>query len=84
MVTDWRGDPIGGAHVVIKVGDSVVAERRTDAKGQFSADGIPEGDVVLEAWPPTDREEDLAPVAQRSDVLRGRTTRGIDLRLERK
>jgi protocatechuate 3,4-dioxygenase beta subunit len=84
VVTDWRGDPITSAQVVIKVGDSVVLERRTDARGMFFADGIPEGDVVLEAWPPAEREEDLAPVAQRSDVLRGRTTRGIDLRLERK
>jgi hypothetical protein len=84
VVTDWRGDPIVGAQVVVKVGDAVVAERTSGARGVFAADGIPEGDVVLEAWPPADREEDLAPVAQRSDVLRGRTTRGIDLRLERK
>jgi hypothetical protein len=62
----------------------VVAERRSGAGGRFAADGIPEGDIVLEAWPPEDREDDLAPIAQRSDVLRGRTTRDIDLRLERK
>lgn len=84
VVTDWRGDPVVGAQVVVKVGDDVVAERTSGAHGLFTVDGIPEGDVVLEAWPPADREEDLAPVAQRSDVLRGRTTRGIDLRLERK
>ncbi len=84
VVTDWRGDPIVGAQVVIKVGDDVVAERTSGAQGRFTADGLPEGDIVLEAWPPADREEDLAPVAQRSDVLRGRTTRGLDLRLERK
>ena len=84
VVTDWRGDPIAAAQVVIKVGEHVVAERTSDAQGRFTADGIPEGDIVLEAWPPADREDDLAPVAQRSDVLRGRTTRGIDLRLERR
>lgn len=84
VVTDWAGEPVAGADVVIKVGDAVVMEVRTDARGQFDAGGIPEGDVVFEAFPPADREHDLAPVAQAGDVLRGRTTRGIDLRFDRR
>jgi len=84
IVTDWSGDPVAGARVVIKAGDEVLADVRTDARGSFDARGLPEGDIVLEAFPPADREDDLAPVALGSDVLRGRTTRGIDLRFERR
>lgn len=84
IVTDWAGDPVAGAQVVIKAGDAVVAEVRSDARGAFDAVGIPEGDIVLEAFPPADREDDLAPVAVSSDVLRGRTTRGLDLRFDRR
>ncbi len=84
IVTDWAGDPVAGAEVVIKAGDAVVAEVRSDARGAFDAVGIPEGDIVLEAFPPADREDDLAPVAVSSDVLRGRTTRGLDLRFDRR
>jgi protocatechuate 3,4-dioxygenase beta subunit len=83
IVTDWAGETVAGARVVIKSGDEVVADMRTDARGSFDAAGLPEGDIVLEAFPPADREDDLAPVALGSDVLRGRTTRGIDLRFER-
>jgi carboxypeptidase family protein len=84
VVTDWRGDPVAGATVIVRVGDEVVDELRTSARGHFSANGIPEGDVVLEALPPADREDDLAAVSQRTDVLQGRTTQGIDLRFERR
>ena len=84
VVTDWAGDPVAGASVVIKVGDSEVAQVRCDARGRFSAGGLAQGDLVLEAYPPADREDDLAPVAQSSDVLRGRATRGIELRFDRR
>lgn len=84
IVTDWRGDAVAGATVVVTVAGEVVQELHTSARGRFSASGIPEGDVVLEALPPGDREDDLAAVSQRTDVLQGRTTRGIDLRFERR
>jgi protocatechuate 3,4-dioxygenase beta subunit len=84
VVTDWRGDPVAGATVIVRVGDEIVDELQTSARGHFAATGIPEGDVVLEAVPPADREDDLAAVSQRTDVLQGRTTRGIDLRFERR
>jgi phosphopantothenate synthetase len=75
---------VAGATVVVRVGDEAVEELHTSARGRFTASGIPEGDVVLEALPPGDREHELAAVSQRTDVLRGRTTRGIDLRFERR
>ncbi|MBC8071186.1 MAG: carboxypeptidase regulatory-like domain-containing protein, partial [Deltaproteobacteria bacterium] len=84
VVTDWRGDPVAGATVVVRVGDEALEELHTSARGRFTVHGIPEGDVVLEALPPGDREHDLAAVSQRTDVLRGRTTRDIDLRFERR
>ncbi len=84
IVTDWAGDPVASAQVIIEVDGEAVAELRTDARGRFRAAGIPEGPIVLRAGPPSDREEDLAPVAQSSDVLRGRTTSGIDLRFDRR
>lgn len=84
VVTDWAGDVVAGATVTIRAGDDVVAEMRSDARGRFVASGIPEGDIVVEAAPPDERADDLAPVALASDVLRGRTTRGLDLRFERR
>ncbi len=84
VVTDWAGDPVAGADVVIRGHADVLAELRTDARGRFAARGLPAGDLVIEAYPPADREDDLAPVALRSDVLRGRTTRGVDLRFDRR
>lgn len=84
IVTDWRGDPVAGATVIVKVGDDTILELHTSARGRFTTSGVPEGDVVLEALPPADREDDLAAVSQRTDVLQGRTTRGIDLRFERR
>ncbi|MBX7082441.1 MAG: carboxypeptidase-like regulatory domain-containing protein [Nannocystaceae bacterium] len=84
VVTDWAGDPVASAQVVVEVDGEAVAELRTDARGRFRAAGIPEGPIVLRAAPPSDREQDLAPVAQSSDVLRGRTTSGIDLRFDRR
>jgi hypothetical protein len=85
-VTDYRGDPVPGARVVVRELDSgeVLAETRTGAAGRWTVDGLPEGDVEVEAFPPASREDELAEVAQRSDILRGRTTRDVDLRLGRR
>jgi protocatechuate 3,4-dioxygenase beta subunit len=84
-VIDYRGDPVPGAEVVVRAAQTgeVLAEVRTGQAGRWAIDGLPEGDIVVEAFPPIGRD-DLAEVAQRSDVLRGRTTRGVDLRLERR
>ena len=84
VVTDWAGEPVGGAKVVVVADGVEVAELRSDGRGRFRADGVPTGAIVLSAWPPVDREDDLAAVSQTSDVLRGRTTAGLDLRFERR
>jgi protocatechuate 3,4-dioxygenase beta subunit len=86
VVTDYRGDPVAGATVIARAGEGgdVLAETVTSATGTFRVDALPEGELWLEAEPPPSRAEELAPVAQASDVLRDRTTRDVDLRLERR
>jgi protocatechuate 3,4-dioxygenase beta subunit len=85
-VTDYRGDPVPGSRVVVHDADTdeVLADVHAGAGGRFRVDGIPEGDLVLEAFPPPSREDDLAEVAQSSDVLRGRVTDGVELRFDRR
>jgi protocatechuate 3,4-dioxygenase beta subunit len=83
-VTDERGEPVGGARVVVRsVDGQVLAETRTTADGHWSVPDLPEGDVVVEAIPPTALAEILAPVAVESDVRRGHLTREVDLRFDR-
>ncbi|MBL4688390.1 MAG: carboxypeptidase regulatory-like domain-containing protein, partial [Nannocystaceae bacterium] len=55
----------------------------TDAEGRFSAPGLPAGDYEVRASPPAARDEELAPDAQKTDVLRGHVTRGVHLRFDR-
>jgi hypothetical protein len=85
-VIDYRGDPVPGSRVVVRDARSgdVLAEVHTGAAGRWAVEGLPEGDVEVEAYPPGSRDDELAEVAQRSDVLRGRTTRDVDLRLDRR
>jgi hypothetical protein len=86
-VTDYRGDPVGDALVVAYTAGADPRElgrATTDADGNFSIEGVPEGDVELVAEPPPEREEDLAQAALSTDVLRGHVTRGADLRFDRR
>ncbi len=84
-VVDYAGDPVPGAEVVVRDLDgSELARVRTSAAGTWSVDGLPEGDVDVEAYPPPGREVELAEVAQRSDVLRGHVTQDVDLRFDRR
>jgi hypothetical protein len=86
IVTDYRGDPVPGSRVIIRDAgtDDVLGDVRAGAGGRFRVDGIPEGDLVLEAFPPQAREEELAEVAQSSDVLRGRVTADVEVRFDRR
>lgn len=85
VVTDYRGDPVADAHVALfDANDAALGETFTDARGRWSFDGVPEGDVLVVATPPPTREDDLADVAQDSDVLRGRTTKDVHLRFDRR
>jgi protocatechuate 3,4-dioxygenase beta subunit len=85
-VSDYRGDGVAGAHVVVRDASDhgVLAQTVSGAGGRWSVDGVPEGDVVVEVFPPDSRADDLAEVAQPSDVLRGHVTRDVDVRFDRR
>lgn len=84
-VIDERGEAVGGARVVLRAreGGTVLAEVTTAADGRWSAEGLPEGDVEIEAIPPAALADLLAPVTLQSDVRRGHITREVDLRFDR-
>lgn len=83
-VTDERGEPVGGARIVVRSRDGqVLADTKTTADGRWSAPDLPEGDVVVEAVPPAALGAILAPVTVESDVRRGHVTREVDLRFDR-
>lgn len=84
-IRDDRGDPVDGAKIVIRHRESgeILAETRSDAAGLWRVERLPEGDVWVEAAPPAAMESLLAPLSEASDVLRGRVTRGVDLRFDR-
>jgi len=83
--SDYRGDAVGGAHVRLRDGAGrVIAEQRSSGSGAFAFDGVPPGEVTIEATPPASRAEELAEVAHPSDVLAGRVTRDVDVRFDRR
>ncbi|MBK7824404.1 carboxypeptidase-like regulatory domain-containing protein [Nannocystis sp.] len=84
-ITDERGEPVGGARVLVRSADgsTLLAEAKTTADGRWSVPDLPEGDVRVEAIPPPALAEILAPVAMDSDVRRGHVTREVDLRFDR-
>jgi Carboxypeptidase regulatory-like domain len=82
-VIDYRGDPVAGVEVVVSDAEGVELGRaQTDARGRWALAGVPAGDVEVSVDPPVDREEELAPAALATDVLRGHVTRDVDLRLD--
>jgi protocatechuate 3,4-dioxygenase beta subunit len=85
-VTDDRGDAVVGAAVLIlDAGASeVLARTVTFDRGAFVFGGIPEGAVIVRVEPPRERGAELAPTSVASDVLRGKVTRGVRLRLARR
>lgn|GEM_PF-1995289 len=84
-ITDYRGDPVPGAKLVVKDADgAVVATTHSDAEGRWDAPGLPEGDYEVSATPPGARDDELAPDAQSTDIRRGHVTRGVDLRFDRR
>lgn len=84
-VTDERGEPVAGARLVVRTrdGSTVLAETTTDTEGRWSVEGLPEGNVAVEAIPPPGLTELLAPVTLQTDVRRGHVTREVDLRFDR-
>jgi protocatechuate 3,4-dioxygenase beta subunit len=85
-VSDFRGDAIAGALVVVrdKRSRTLLAQVHTTAGGRWTVAGIPEGDVVVEAFPPVELEDEQAAIALDSDVIAGHVTKGVDLRFDRR
>jgi len=84
-ITDYRGDPVVGARVVVTPaqGSQEAVVTHSDAAGKWSVQGLPEGDYTAAAAPPAARSEELAADAQETDIRRGHVTRGVDLRFDR-
>lgn len=83
-IDDDLGDPVAGAAIEIRsLDDALLAETRSDARGHWRIEGVPEGDVRIRAEPPPGLAAVLAPVEDRSDVIRGEVTSDVRLRFER-
>ncbi len=84
-IQDERGEPVAKAQISIRDRRSgeLLAETESDADGMWRIDRLHEGDVIVEAVPPGELAEILGPTSEDSDVLRGRVTRGVDLRFDR-
>ncbi len=84
VVTDFRGDPVAGADLRLEALDGRELRRvRADARGAFEFGGLAEGTYTIAADPPESRTAELAPAALETDVLRGKVTRGVELRFDR-
>jgi hypothetical protein len=83
-IADDIGDPVVGAAIEIRtLDDELIGEARSDARGRWRVDGVPEGDVRIHAEPPPGLEAVLAPLDERSDVLRGEVTKDVRLRFDK-
>ena len=85
-VANYRGDPVAGAEVEVRRpgADTPLQTTRASARGRFAFDGLPEGDVEVQAWPPAGLEDDLESEVLGSDVRRGHVTEGVNFRLPRR
>ncbi|NJK89843.1 MAG: carboxypeptidase regulatory-like domain-containing protein [Myxococcales bacterium] len=84
-IDDDIGDPVAGALIEVRsLSGTVLGEARSDARGRWRIDGVPEGDVRVVAEPPAALSALLAPIEERSDVLRGEVTTEVRLRFERR
>lgn len=85
-VTDYRGDPVPGAEVEVRLpgSDEALGTTRASARGRYRFEGLPEGDVVLQAWPSDARDADLDTEVLRSDIRRGHVTQDVVFKLPRR
>lgn len=85
-VTDFRGDPVAGAEVEVRLSgdDDALASTRSGRRGTYAFEGLPHGDVDVQAWPPTTREDDLETEVLRSDVRKGHVTEEVVFKLPRR
>lgn len=86
-IDDDIGEPVAGATIEVRAiggGGELLGAASSDGRGRWRIDGVPEGDVEVAAEPPPSMDAVLAPVRERSDVLRGEVTRAVRLRFERR
>ena len=82
-IIDDVGDPVRGAKITVRAGSKTVGETRSDGKGEFSFEGLPPGEVTVEATPTKELEALVAPASESVELRRGEATEGIQLRFER-
>jgi membrane-associated protease RseP (regulator of RpoE activity) len=86
VVRDARGDPVAGARVArdrvptyLAVGTAPRGVAVTDARGRFRLGELPAGTVMLEAYAPDFGRS----TAEEVRLTAGRTTSGVELRLQK-
>lgn len=83
-IDDDVGEPVAGAIIEVRTSSGeLLAEARSNGRGEWRAEGIRAGEVVLRAEPPPSLSAVLAPVSIESDVIRGEVTSAVRLRFER-
>ncbi|HVI03129.1 MAG TPA: carboxypeptidase-like regulatory domain-containing protein, partial [Enhygromyxa sp.] len=83
-IDDDIGDPVSNATIEIRTtGGDLLAETKSNGRGEWRVDGIPAGDVVVRAEAPPALSAVLAPITVDSDVIRGEVTTAVRLRFER-
>ncbi|MCA9690265.1 MAG: carboxypeptidase regulatory-like domain-containing protein, partial [Myxococcales bacterium] len=85
QVQDDLGEPVAGAAVRVERRDGeVLARTRTRIDGSFAFQGLGVGDVYVVAEPPIALRALLAETSEATDILGGRVTRDVIVRLQRK
>jgi protocatechuate 3,4-dioxygenase beta subunit len=84
-VENYRGDPVPGARVEVRRPgeDEVLATTKASARGRYRFEGLPEGDVEVQAWPPRSAEDQLGTEVLTSDIRRGHVTQQVVFKLPR-
>lgn len=84
-IDDDIGEPVAGADIDVRsASGEVLGVTSSDGRGRWRIDGIPEGDVIVIAEPPTSLSAELAPARENSDVIRGQLTKSVRLRFDRR
>lgn len=84
-VEDYRGDPVAGAKVEVRLvgAEAPLASVGATARGKYRFEGLPEGDVEVQAWPPEGAQEALGTETLRRDIRRGHITEQVVFKLPR-
>lgn len=83
-IDDDIGEPVSNATIQVRsASGALLGEARSNGRGEWRVDGIPAGEVTVQAEPPPALSAVLAPVNVESDVIRGEVTSDVRLRFER-